>query len=298
MNVRNDGRRDGQDGARNEEPAADGFIIGMDIPRVLREQGMLVNTTVGISMFPMLRNRRDVIVVKPLAAGERLAVGDVALYWVRGAGAAVGSGSGAGAARKAGAAAGAGAGAVRKAVDARKDGAGAGAARKDGAGAARKASDAGADGADIASRTVGDAKGEGAGAARKTGAARKDGGVGADAGTGADVIGDGAHPAVRAHSGVHYVLHRVVGVRDGWYAIRGDNCLETEHVDDAQVLGRLVEFYRGERHVVCDSSNGYRLYWRFWLAVWPVRRLWKLTRRAVGRALRLFGWKGRRRKPF
>lgn len=263
MNVQNDGRQDGQAGARNEGPAADGFVVGMDIPRVLREQGMLVNTTVGISMFPMLRNRRDVIVVKPLAAGERLAVGDVALYWVRGAGA------------------GADAGEVRK------DGAGAGAVRKDGADtASRKAGDAGAGATGTSAGAVAGSDGAGAGAVRKNGDA------------GADAIGDGAHPAVRAHSGVHYVLHRVVGVRDGWYAIRGDNCLETEHVDDAQVLGRLVEFYRGERHVVCDASNGYRLYWRFWLVVWPVRRLWKLARRAVGRALRLFGWKGRRSKPF
>lgn len=242
MNVQNDGRQDGQAGARSEGPAAGGFVVGMDIPRVLREQGMLVNTTVGISMFPMLRNRRDVIVVKPLAAGERLAVGDVALYWVRGAGA--------------------------------------------GAGAARKAGDAGAGATGTSTGAVAGSDGAGAGAVRKNG----------DAGAGA--LGDGAHLDARAHCGVHYVLHRVVGVRDGWYAIRGDNCLETEHVADAQVLGRLMEFYRGERHVVCGTSRAYRRYWRLWLAVWPARRFWKLVRRAVGRALRLFGWKGLRRKPF
>lgn len=46
--------------------------------QVIREQGMLVCTTVGTSMYPMLRNRRDTIVVTPYEG--RLKKYDVPLY--------------------------------------------------------------------------------------------------------------------------------------------------------------------------------------------------------------------------
>ncbi len=50
----------------------------MKIEDVLREQGVYVGPTVGVSMLPMLKNRRDTIVVKPKT--ERLKPLDVALY--------------------------------------------------------------------------------------------------------------------------------------------------------------------------------------------------------------------------
>lgn len=48
------------------------------IEEVLREQGMLVCTTAGTSMYPMLRNRKDTIIVKPYEG--RLKKYDVPLY--------------------------------------------------------------------------------------------------------------------------------------------------------------------------------------------------------------------------
>lgn len=161
--------------------ASDQCVVGVDIEGVLAREGLFVSTTVGISMFPMLRNRRDTIIIRPLDAksGKRLAVGDVALYRV------------------------------------------------------------------------------------------------------AD----------------RYVLHRVIGVRDGWYAIRGDNCVTTEHVADKQILGRLVEFYRGTCHISC-TSPWYRCYWRVWLAIWPLRLCWKQMRHGVGNVLRRFGWQGLHHEPF
>ena len=56
-----------------------------------------------------------------------------------------------------------------------------------------------------------------------------------------------------------YVLHRVIGVRDGYYVIRGDNTYVKEKIPDAWIIGYVTEFYRGERHV---STNGrwYRIY--------------------------------------
>ena len=48
------------------------------IEEVIKEQGMLVCTTAGTSMYPMLRNRRDTIIVKPYEG--RLKKYDVPLY--------------------------------------------------------------------------------------------------------------------------------------------------------------------------------------------------------------------------
>ncbi len=48
------------------------------IEEVLSQKGMYVGPTVGVSMQPMLKNRRDTVVVRP--KNERLKVLDVALY--------------------------------------------------------------------------------------------------------------------------------------------------------------------------------------------------------------------------
>jgi len=48
------------------------------IEDILKEEGIFVSTTVGVSMFPMLRNRRDTIVIKPYEG--RLKKYDVPLY--------------------------------------------------------------------------------------------------------------------------------------------------------------------------------------------------------------------------
>ncbi len=48
------------------------------IEDVLKEKGLYVGPTVGVSMLPMLKNRRDTIIVRPKAG--RLQPYDVALY--------------------------------------------------------------------------------------------------------------------------------------------------------------------------------------------------------------------------
>ena len=50
----------------------------LKIETVLQENGVYVGPTVGVSMLPMLKNRRDTIVVRPKT--ERLKRLDVALY--------------------------------------------------------------------------------------------------------------------------------------------------------------------------------------------------------------------------
>lgn len=51
----------------------------MRIEDALAQQGVYVSTTVGVSMWPMLRNRRDTIIVEPLH-GRRLRRFEVPLY--------------------------------------------------------------------------------------------------------------------------------------------------------------------------------------------------------------------------
>ena len=52
----------------------------LKIEEVLKEQGMFINTTTGYSMFPMLRDRKDTIVITPYEG--RLKKFDVPLYKV------------------------------------------------------------------------------------------------------------------------------------------------------------------------------------------------------------------------
>jgi len=53
-------------------------MIVADIEKVLECEGVFVSTTSGVSMYPLLRNRRDTIIVTPTKG--RLKKYDVALY--------------------------------------------------------------------------------------------------------------------------------------------------------------------------------------------------------------------------
>jgi len=60
--------------------------------------------------------------------------------------------------------------------------------------------------------------------------------------------------------GDEYVLHRVIKVLPDSYVIRGDNCIYKEYgITDEDVLGKLVEFYRGDKKVDM-SRRSYRAY--------------------------------------
>lgn len=95
-------------------------------------------------------------------------------------------------------------------------------------------------------------------------------------------------------SGGRYVLHRVVGIEPGGYAIRGDNCVALEHVGRDQVVGVLAGFYRADREVDMGGA-AYRAYSRLWVAAHPLYRACKGAKSAAGRlARRLVGPKGAR----
>lgn len=75
----------------------------------------------------------------------------------------------------------------------------------------------------------------------------------------------------RTRSG-KYVLHRVVGVRDDIYLIRGDNTFVLERVPKDSVIGVLTDFNRKGRRYTTKSFS-YRLYSRAWNFIYPVRYL-------------------------
>lgn len=84
------------------------------------------------------------------------------------------------------------------------------------------------------------------------------------------------------------VLHRVIGVRDGYYLIRGDNTYAKEHVPDETVIGVLTGFNRkGKMHSV--TERGYGLYARIWNLLYPLRWLWVRGIRLLKRIARKLG---------
>ena len=88
--------------------------------------------------------------------------------------------------------------------------------------------------------------------------------------------------------GSSYILHRIVGVRDGEYLIRGDNTYHLEHVPQDAVIGVLTGFVRnGKSYTVEDT--GYQIYCRVWNAIYPLRKLMLGTRRIAGKTARMLG---------
>lgn len=69
-----------------------------------------------------------------------------------------------------------------------------------------------------------------------------------------------------------YVLHRIIGVREGYYIIRGDNTYRKEKVPTEWVLGYVAEFYRNEKHIYTTQKK-YRAYARLWNWIYPLRFL-------------------------
>lgn len=84
-----------------------------------------------------------------------------------------------------------------------------------------------------------------------------------------------------------YVLHRIVAVKRGGYAVAGDNRRVKEYpVRHSQVLGVVKGFWRDGTYISCADFR-YRLYCRLWFFLYPVRRIcFDLIN--LGRAFRLF----------
>ena len=85
-----------------------------------------------------------------------------------------------------------------------------------------------------------------------------------------------------------YVLHRVIGVLENGYVIRGDNCIVKEYgITDSDIIGVMTGFLRaGKQHSV--DELWYKLYSRVWVAAAPVRIPFMRLRQLAGRIKRFF----------
>lgn len=86
----------------------------------------------------------------------------------------------------------------------------------------------------------------------------------------------------------HYVLHRVVEVRDGGYLILGDNCLNREWVPESDIIAVMCSFVR-KGHEYGVDCLWYRAYTWFWVHAKHQRvTLWRAgskLKRLVARTL-------------
>ena len=85
--------------------------------------------------------------------------------------------------------------------------------------------------------------------------------------------------------GEHYVLHRVLEAREGYYVVAGDNNAFLEHVTDEQVLGVMTRIIRDGKDVTMDSPK-YRAYVHLWCDALPVRFALLRLRGKLGRVKR------------
>jgi len=81
-------------------------------------------------------------------------------------------------------------------------------------------------------------------------------------------------------AGGKYVMHRVVGEKDGNYICLGDNTYHYETIAPEQMVAVVCAFTRGGRRIETDNRC-YRAYCRVWCASFPVRRLVKRAERRV-----------------
>ena len=89
------------------------------------------------------------------------------------------------------------------------------------------------------------------------------------------------------HPSGKYVLHRVIGIKDGAYVIRGDNTFVKELVEKERVLAIMLSFNRKGKHHSTDEF-GYKLYSRIWHYIYPVRLLFRGALGCASRIKRLF----------
>ena len=83
-----------------------------------------------------------------------------------------------------------------------------------------------------------------------------------------------------------YVVHRVWKLKPGWVRTFGDNCWNPEPwFPEELVLGQVMRFVRNGRTVRLDTPLA-RGWGRMWLAVHPVRKLYRRVRSLAARIVK------------
>lgn len=55
--------------------------------------------------------------------------------------------------------------------------------------------------------------------------------------------------------GNSYVLHRIIGVKNGYYVICGDNCIKKEIVQSDKIIAKAIGFYKNGKYISCDDEK-------------------------------------------
>lgn len=88
--------------------------------------------------------------------------------------------------------------------------------------------------------------------------------------TKADKIKKGDVPLIKRDDGT-FVLHRVVGIKNGYFKLRGDYEQKIEYpVNPKQAIAVAKGFYRKEKFISCDAFL-YKLYTFFWMNTVAIR---------------------------
>ena len=76
------------------------------------------------------------------------------------------------------------------------------------------------------------------------------------------------------YTGAHnkYTMHRIIGIKNGIYIIRGDNTYRKEYVAPERIIGILTEFNRKGKRGSVDTFS-FKLYSRFWNFIYPIRHV-------------------------
>lgn len=78
------------------------------------------------------------------------------------------------------------------------------------------------------------------------------------------------------------ILHRIISVqKDGTYVTRGDNTYAREYINPTDVVGVMVEIYRGGKYINCATSKKYKIYVKINRVFYPIRYVWKTKIRAT-----------------
>ena len=77
--------------------------------------------------------------------------------------------------------------------------------------------------------------------------------------------------------GDDYVLHRVIGLTDSGYIIRGDNCYSDENVSEERVIGVLTEYFKKDKRIALTDKK-YMRYVKRRVKYYPIRRFFVLTK--------------------
>lgn len=102
----------------------------------------------------------------------------------------------------------------------------------------------------------------------------------------ADRVKNGDVVLYRRDNGA-FVLHRIVGIRDGAYTMCGDNQYVLEHgIHRDQILAIMTAYARDGVHFLDSSSFGYSVYRVLWMRTRFLRRLVGKAKRGVARLIR------------